>query len=218
MANIQAAVRPLSYLQTRTEQVECLQVTPTLSAVPRGGITEILGDESTGRTALAQSMLATATLGGEIAAWIDSTDSFDPASAVKAGGDLGKMLWVQCAHRLEVALKAADMILHSGGFGLIVLDLCGVSTVALQRVPTSYWYRLRRAIEHTPSVLLVLACQSLARSCAARQFGLDRPRLKWRGEMPFQTIVRLESHASARRPVPANPVRLEAIADAEEEI
>src|ERR1700678_3799803 len=92
-----------------------------LATLPRGSITEILGDRSTGRTALAQSMLATATLAGEVAAWIDGGDSFDPASAARAGADLGKLLWVQCAHSMETAAKAADMVLHSGAFGLIVL-------------------------------------------------------------------------------------------------
>jgi hypothetical protein len=217
MANIAALARPLSSLPVQTERVDRLDFTQALSAVPRGSIAEILGNESTGRTALAQSMLATATLGGEIAAWIDCEDAFDPASAAKAGGDLGKMLWVQCGHRLETALKAADMVLHNGGFGLIVLDLCNVAPGALNRVPISYWYRMRRAVEHTPSVLLILGQQSITRSCAARQFGLDRPRLEWRGENPFQTIVRLTSEASSKKPVPIGPAALEAIANTEEE-
>jgi hypothetical protein len=218
MANITSMARPLSSFPARAEPVEWPDFSQALSALPRGAIAEILGNESTGRTALAQSMFATVTLGGEVVAWIDCDDAFDPASAGKAGGDLGKMLWVQCGHRLEIALKAADMVLHSGGFGLVVLDLCNVAASALHRVPLSYWYRIRNAVEHTPSVLLVLGRQSVARSCAARQFGLDHPRLRWRGQIPFQTIVRLESHASSRKPVPTGPVKLEAIADTEEEI
>jgi hypothetical protein len=184
-----------------------------LSSLPRGSITEILGDRSTGRTALAQSMLTIATLGGEVAAWIDSDDSFDPASAARAGADLGKLLWVQCAHRLETAVKAADMVLHSGGFGLIVLDLCDVPSIALQRIPLSYWYRLRRAVEHTPSMLLVLARQSVARS-STQQFTMTQSMLEWRGLPPFQTMVRLESEAVSKKPFEASPIKLDVFAEA----
>jgi recombination protein RecA len=159
-------------------------------------------------------MLATATLGGEVMAWIDLNDSFDPASAVSAGADLSKMLWVQCRHRLETALKAADRVLHSGGFGLIVLDLCDVTAAALQRVPLSYWYRIRRAIEHTPSILLILARQSMAKSCSSCQIGLGEPLLEWRGLPPFQTIVRLESQAVSRKPFSATPIKLNVFAKA----
>ena len=35
-----------------------------------------------------------------------------------------RLLWVRANGRFEAALKAADLILHSGGFGVIVLDLC----------------------------------------------------------------------------------------------
>jgi len=201
--------RPLSSFPARTGLSMGLDVA-------RGSIAEILGQTSTGRTALAQSILATATLGGAVAAWVDCHDAFDPASAEKAGADLGKLLWVQCGHQLETALKAADMVLHSGGFGLIVLDLCDATAAAFQRVPLSYWYRIRRAVEHTPSILLILARESVARSCASRQFDLGRETLEWRGLAPFQTIVRLESRAVSRRPVSAAPMKLEALARWEE--
>jgi hypothetical protein len=184
-----------------------------LATLPRGSITEILGDRSTGRTALAQSMLATATLAGEVAAWIDGGDSFDPASAARAGADLGKLLWVQCAHSMETAAKAADMVLHSGGFGLIVLDLCDAPSIALQRIPLSYWYRLRRAVEHTPSILLILARQSIARS-SSHQFALTQSMLEWRGLPPFQTMVRLEAEAVSKKPFEAVPIKLDVLAEA----
>jgi hypothetical protein len=153
-----------------------------------------------------------------VAAWIDCGDSFDPASARKAGADLGKMLWVQCGHRLETALKAADMVLHSGGFGLVVLDLCDTASNGLQKMPVSYWYRIRLALEHTPSILLVLARQPLARSCATRQFDLGQQFLEWRGLAPFQTIVRLESQLTPRKPMGEAPMKLAALAETWEEV
>ena len=211
-----ALVHPLCSLSTRAQRIDCLDLTRGLGATPRGAITELLGQESTGRTALAQSRLATATLGGEVAAWVDCGDAFDPASATKAGADLGKMLWVRCGHRLEIALKAVDMILHSGGFGLVILDVCGATDAALRRVPLSYWYRIRRAVEGTPSILLVLSRQSVARACATRQFVLDQAKLEWRGLAPFQTIARRKFQAISRKPMSAGVVALEALGDREE--
>lgn len=207
-----AQVSPLSLLPTVGYRSSG-DLRQGLAALPRGTICEILGDSSAGRTALAQSMLATATVGGEVVAVVDCNDAFDPASTQNAGSDLGKLLWVQCGHRLEHALRATDMILHSGGFGLIVLDLCDVPYSALNRVPISYWHRFRRAVEHTPSILLVLARQSLARSCAARQFSLRQQAIHWHGAPPFQTMHCLTMEAVSRKPMGLSPVRLEALAE-----
>lgn len=205
-------------LLSQTRQNPLPELAGGIAALPRGAISEILGATSTGRTAFAQNTLATATLGGEVSAWVDCHDSFDPASAGEAGADLDKMLWVQCGHRLEVALKAADMILHSGGFGLIVLDLCGVSVSMLQRVPLSYWYRIRNAVEHTPSVLLVLGRDSIAKACAARQFELQKSNLEWRGSPPFQTMVRLEINAMSRKPMSAAASKFDLLAATSEAV
>jgi len=186
-------------------------VTPGLWTLARGGITEILGEGSSGRTALAQWMLANATRGGEVAAVVDCNDAFDPASARKAGVDTEKLLWVQCGHRLEIALKATDLILHSGGFGLVILDFGDMIAGALQRVPGSCWYRFQRAVEHTPSALLIVARQPVARSCSIRQVALRRQRVWWRGRPPFQTIERLQLEASSQKPVIGVPQPVEAL-------
>jgi hypothetical protein len=209
MANQAASVRPLSSFTTR---FEARPSEPELWTLPRGGITEILGEASTGRTALAHWMLTNATRGGEVSAVVDCDDVFDPASARKAGADLGKLLWVQCGHRLETALKATDLILHSGGFGLIVLDLGELTSGALQRIPTSYGYRFQRAVERTTSALLIVARQSVARSCSLRQIGFAQQRLWWRGHPPFQTMERLELQAASRKPVSGIHLTVDAMA------
>ena len=205
--------RSLSSFLTDTAPAPFRDLSHGLAALPRGSICEIIGKSSTGRTGLAHSMLASATLGGEVVAVVDCHDAFDPASAQKAGADLGKVLWVQSGHCLETALRATDMILHSGGFGLVLLDLCEVPGSAFQRVPLSQWYRFRNAVEHTPSILLILSRQSVARSCAARQFELQQQTIQWRGEAPFQTIQHLTAQASSRKPMGVNPVILEAFAE-----
>jgi recA bacterial DNA recombination protein len=209
MANtaLAASVQTLSRLAAR---FEIRSGTPGLWALSRGGITEILGEASSGRTAMAQWMLANATRGGEVAAIVDCDDAFDPGSARKAGLDLAKLLWVQCGHRLEIALKATDLILHSGGFGMVVLDLGDMLSSALQRVPGSYWYRFQRAVEHTPSALVIVARQPVARSCSIRQIEFQQQRLSWRGQPPFQTIERLDLAATSRKPMNGIPLAVEA--------
>jgi hypothetical protein len=208
MANITALGRPLSSFAAPFERF----AVPELWTLSRGGITEIFGEGSTGRTALMQWMLANATLGGEIAAVVDCDDAFDPGSAQQGGTDLGKLLWIQCGHRLEIALKATDLILHSGGFGLIVLDLGDMRASAIQNVPISYWYRFQRAVEHTPSALIIVARKPVARSCSIRQIGFEQQRLWWRGHPPFQTIERLELQAASKKPMSSIPLPVDVLA------
>lgn len=82
---------------------------------------------------------------------------------------------------LEKAMKAADMILHSGGFGVVVLDLCETAARELNSIPLSYWYRFRRAVENTPSRLVVASHVPLVKSCAPLQLETRRERAAWEG-------------------------------------
>jgi hypothetical protein len=69
--------------------------------------------------------------------------------------------------RLEQALKTTDLLLHSGGWGVVVFDLGGISWVDARRINLSMWFRFRRAIENTPTILLLLGEESCAKSCAS---------------------------------------------------
>ncbi len=70
-------------------------------------------------------------------------------------------------HRLEQVLRATDLLLESGGFGLIVLDLGDVPPQAAHHIPLTTWFRFRRAVEHKPTMLLVLEQQPIAGSCSS---------------------------------------------------
>lgn len=183
-----------------------------LPALPRGAITEIAGPASSGRTAFLHLLLAATTAAGELAAVVDVGDAFDPAGVQALGGNLGKLLWVRCGGRAERALRAADLILHGGGFGLVALDLCDVPERILQHVPTSYWHRFRRAIEPTPTVLAVVATQPQARSCAMRQIAFTRRGVRWTGEEPARLLAGLEAGARLQKPPAPRAVTLEAAA------
>lgn len=69
--------------------------------------------------------------------------------------------------RIEQALKATDLLLQGGGFGLVVIDLADVPTEAARRVPLASWFRFRRAVEHTPTALVILEQEPYAKTCAS---------------------------------------------------
>lgn len=63
---------------------------------PVGALTELVGDVCSGRMSLALSFLASVTAGEKVCAWIDASNTFNPAAAASAGVDLRRLLWVRC--------------------------------------------------------------------------------------------------------------------------
>jgi hypothetical protein len=135
--------------------------------LPRGAISELFGPASSGRTSLMFSLLAYATAHEETCALVDTNDVFAPAAAVAAGIDFDRLLWVRCAGNLEHAFKATDLLLHAGGFGLVILDLGDVAGKDARRIISSWWYRFRRTVEDRPTVITVISEEACTRSCAA---------------------------------------------------
>src|SRR5215469_1689895 len=82
--------------------------------------------------------------------------------------------------RLEQALRTTDLLLHSGGWGVVVFDLGGISWVDARRINLSMWFRFRRAVENTPTILLLLGEESCAKSCASLVLRCQRKADKWR--------------------------------------
>jgi hypothetical protein len=170
--------------------------------LPRGCLTEICGQASSGCTTLLLSALAAATRRGEYCAVVDANDVLDPQSTAVAGVQLEKLLWVRCGgsaldspqshrdtkkkprksldknrgsglgwiesqQRLEQVLLATDLLLDSGGFGMIALDLGDLPPQAARYIPLTTWFRFRRTVERTPTVLLVIEQQPIAGSCSS---------------------------------------------------
>jgi CHAT domain-containing protein len=73
----------------------------------------------------------------------------------------------QSEHRLEQVLRATDLLLESGGFGLIILDLGDLPPQATRRIPLTTWFRYRRAVEHTHTILLTIEQHPIAGSCSS---------------------------------------------------
>ncbi len=149
--------------------------------LPRGCLTEIFGPASSGRTSLLLSILAQATHREEVCALIDAEDAFHPASAASSGVRLDRLLWVRSSQNAEHALKAADLLIQGGGFGVVVLDLGDTPPAIARRISLTSWFRLRRAVENTPTVLVSVARQSNAKTCASLQLECVRERAIWSG-------------------------------------
>lgn len=196
-------------LRSGIDRYDFLEVGGDLNALtrglPRGAISEIAGPDGSGRTALACSALAAATANLEICAYVDASDSFDPSSAAAAGIALDRLVWVRCGGNAEHAMKAADNLLHAGGFGVIVLDLCDISQRVARRIPLSYWYRFRLAIENTPSILLLVEREPLAKSCAALVLDMKRRKIEWTGAPGFRLLRGIEVEAARRKPAGSGP-------------
>ena len=231
--------------------------------LPVGAISELVGPECSGRTSIALSFLSRVTQSAKVCAWIDVSDTLEPASAAAAGVDLTRLLWVRCRvlqktieptthnfalpekylvppvakkglhgggfgphprtetkglsqavrgllrpeaieprcaetqrrvrskaevfepnlqpssedvvaplrslkpwSRMEQALRATDLLLQSGGFSAIVLDMGSLTPEAVARVPLATWYRYRAAAERTQSSILLLTQHACAKSSA----------------------------------------------------
>lgn len=149
----------------------------------RGEVSELTGPMSSGRTSLLLATLAAATARGEVVGLVDGLDRFDPSLATAAGVDVMRLLWVRgpsltslpsrAARTGETALadaivrralRAADLIIRAGGFGIVALDLADVPPVWLRRVPASSWMRIAHANEGRDTVCVLLADAPLARS------------------------------------------------------
>ena len=166
--------RPAEVLSTGVVEIDAF-----LHGIPRGAITEIVGTVSSGRTSLLLSVLSAATTKEETCALVDASDTFDVCSAKIARVDLDRVLWVRCNNRLESAFKATDLLLQSGGFGLVVLNLTDVAAKHARRIVSSWWFRFRRAIENTPTALLVVTPAACVRSCAGMVLEVNNEAAVW---------------------------------------
>jgi hypothetical protein len=193
-AQVEAALGPSFPSPFALQQRRSPELVPTgLAAIdaltgglPRSSLTEISGPPSSGRTTLELALLATLTSRGEACALIDAEDAFDPASAQAAGVALDRLLWVRC-HGLEQALRAVDLLLGAGGFGAAILDLADVPARRTRRVPLSYWFRFRRAVEHTPTVLALIDEEPCAQSSASLVLRLEAESVEWSAAADIET-------------------------------
>src|SRR5262252_2636575 len=147
--------------------------------LPRGHVSEIVGARSAGRTSLLLCSMAAATARGELVGLVDALDMFDVESAVAAGIDLERVLWIRghvvtspgfCGdlnqRALEQAIRAFTLVLQAGNFGLVVLDVAEAPAKAVRRLPFTTWLRLQRMVEGSQTACLLVGAEPMARSSA----------------------------------------------------
>ena len=167
--------------------------------LPRGCLTEIVGPASSGRTTLLHSILAASTGHGETCALVDAGDAFDPATAAAAGVRLENLLWIRCGKDAEAALKSADLLIQGGGFGIVAMDLGDTPPATARRISLTSWFRLRRAVEDTPTVFVALSRQSNAKTCASLTIECARERALWSGSHPGRLFRGIDSRATTTK-------------------
>lgn len=310
---------------------------PTVDALldggfPLGAISELTGPACSGRTTLALATLAGITRQGDACAYIDASDTFDPASAAALGVDLHRLLWVRAgrpepprtdpsprqplAHQsapavgrlipggrggrhpraeaigmdravgqlfaaprsfasshdaphppafgecgeyasspdftprcsesirrprpepvlfmpppvprlpspprpardnsssaLDQAWRATDLLLNTGGFRAIVLDLGDTPPEQARRVPLTTWYRFRLQVEKARVLFLLLTRIPCAGSCSALSICCEAAEADWRqaadGDASPWLLAGVRCHLTLRRNRTADAQRKE---------
>ncbi len=322
------SVRPRSapeLLPTGIAEVDALLE----GGLPLGGVTEVIGRASSGRSTLVLSVLAGITRQGAAAAYVDISDALDPLSAAAMGIDLGRLLWVRaggsadetsgslpvadkwplevrtrsrekerqdvkygrggshprtemlgmehavkelfqakaslenaeiplvdytprCSEsirgrrvtrsvervapkkntaaersvdsrsrafskprrraaakevwdRLDQGLRATDLLLNTGGFRAIVVDMGDVGPEQARRVPLASWYRFRLQAEKSHAILLLVTQTACASSCASVALRCREADERWQSAneaaigLPLLTGFRYQISADRKR-------------------
>ncbi len=92
-----------------------------IGGLPRGRVVEIYGPESSGKTTLTLEVIAQCQKLGGTAAFIDAEHALDPIYAEKLGVNVEELLISQ-PDTGEQALEVADIMVHSGGIEILVID------------------------------------------------------------------------------------------------
>jgi recombination protein RecA len=98
-----------------------LDIALGVGGLPRGRVVEIFGPESSGKTTLAQHIIAEAQKMGGVAAFIDAEHAFDPQYATRCGVDTENLL-VSQPDTGEQALEICEMLVRSNALDVIVID------------------------------------------------------------------------------------------------
>lgn len=178
------AGRVIAPFQYRDRQV--LETAPTgvapvdalTGGLPRGGLTEISGPAGAGKTSLLTAALAARTRAAEVCALVDARDAFDPETAEAAGVHLERLLWVRC-REIAQAMRVTDLLLQGGGFAMVAVDLSDIAPRLVRHVPLNVWFRWRRAVENTQTILVVLGQESHAKTCASLVLRIESQAAQW---------------------------------------
>ena len=98
-----------------------LDIALGIGGIPKGRITEVYGPESSGKTTLAQHIIAESQKRGGVAAFIDVEHALDPSYAAKCGVNISD-LYISQPDTGEQALEIAEALVRSGSVDVMVID------------------------------------------------------------------------------------------------
>ena len=81
---------------------------------------------------------------------------------------------------IDRALKALNLVLQAGGFGIVAIDLADVPSVKLRQIPFTTWPRVQRVIEGSDTACVLVTPEPLARSAGGLTLSLAG-RSTWAG-------------------------------------
>ncbi len=112
-----------THLQVETIPTGSLAIDIALGVggLPRGRVTEIYGPEGSGKTTIAQHVVAECQKMGGVAAFIDMEHALDPTYAENCGVDV-ENLYISQPDTGEQALEIAEALVRSGAVDVIVVD------------------------------------------------------------------------------------------------
>ena len=82
---------------------------------------------------------------------------------------------------MDEAWQTANLVVSAGGFGVVAIDLGGLSRRQLGGLQGRTWARLKHAVEDTPTALVVLAEKHVAGNVADVVLELHREQTEWDG-------------------------------------
>jgi len=92
-----------------------------VGGIPRGRVSEIYGPEASGKTTLAQHIVAEAQALNGVCAFIDMEHALDPVYAERCGVDVDN-LYISQPDTGEQALEIAETLVRSGAVDIVVID------------------------------------------------------------------------------------------------
>lgn len=113
--------KPSVSVETIPTGALALDIALGVGGIPRGRIIEIYGPESSGKTTLAQHIVAECQKKGGIAAFVDAEHALDPEYARNLGVNIEELLISQ-PDTGEQALDITEELVRSGAVDVIVVD------------------------------------------------------------------------------------------------
>jgi recombination protein RecA len=176
-----------------------LKPSPLARHIPAGKLVELSGRASSARTTTAVSLVVHAQREGQLVAWVQpQRGALYPPDLGEAGVDLESLVVVQVP--MAQLPKAAELLLRSGTFGLVVLDI----TAGVPGKEDIWQSRLGGILRHHASKLVVLTENEGDAPSLGPWVGLRiEPHLERRGFGRFVLMHRVLKDKSGLGPMPS---------------